>query len=59
MTIDEAIKQFEDWIEHPPGVVFSSELPAALLGIEALKKIKECQAHNCSLSNLELPGETE
>lgn len=29
------------------------------LGIEALKKIRECQRHNCTLSNIELPGETE
>jgi len=44
MTIDEiddAIEQLSKWLMHPPGVVFSSEIPAVEKSIEALKLLRQ------------------
>ena len=59
MTIDEAIKILSDLDTTLPQADPELRREAVQLGREALKKIKECQSHNCTLSNLNLPGETE
>ena len=58
MTIDEAIKQVEVWASHPPGVVFSSEIPAAKLLIEAGKRLQEHRISHMDYTTRLLPGET-
>lgn len=59
MTLEEAIKQLTEWVEYPPGVVFSTELPAVKLGIEALKYRLQLEQEDSNVILEPLPGETE
>jgi len=58
MKTSKAIELLEEWIKHPPGVVFSSELPAVKLGIEALRRCKTLAENNPLWAAKPLPGET-
>ena len=59
MTLKEAIEMLEKWAKHPPGVVFSSELPAVQLLIEAGKRLQGARDEITVSPWNPLPGETE
>ena len=52
MTINEAIALIEHCAKTHARYDRVEVKDALKLGIEALKKIEECQKHNCSLSNI-------
>ena len=58
MNIDEAIELLSEWLKHPPGVVFSSEIPAVQLGIEALKRLQVIRGYPHNQWKQLVPGET-
>lgn len=59
MTIDEAIKILDAWIDNKPIIPASKLHVAARLGIEALKWRMHCEAVNRPEKYPPLPGETE
>jgi hypothetical protein len=52
MNIDEAIEVLSKFPGFYDEELDSDDLSAVQLGIAALKKIRECQKHNCTLSNI-------
>ncbi|GAI69665.1 unnamed protein product [marine sediment metagenome] len=58
MKVSEAIEVLTRWAQQPPGVVFSDELPAVKLGIEALKRVRVLRASELASPRKHLTGET-
>lgn len=59
MTIDEAIQRIVVIGETRMLELSLIDVCALLLGIEALKEIKECRASHMFCPGLKMPGETE
>lgn len=59
MKLDKAIEIKEKHLIGNYSYTFEELQEADRLSIEALKRLKECQAHHCTLSHIELPGETK
>lgn len=59
MKLSKAIEIGKDLLTELPQFSPDDRREAVKLGIEAMKRIKECQEHHCTLSYIELPGETE
>ncbi len=59
MTIDEAKAILFDFREQESGILGNEFAEAVQLGIEALKRIKECRLADYMIKEDLLPGETE
>jgi len=59
MTIDEAIKELQDWNSQTFETRFVTFSKAKELGIEALKRVNDMRISPCTTSDEILPGESD